>query len=93
MIYPILFIFLGVIQFMAPMLANKVKNRYLLIGITMKSDPNASWLNITAFWKEAQGLNISAKDSQVTKYLWVYKSWWILVVGSMFSLFFGVGLE
>ncbi len=93
MFYPFLFIFLAVLQFMSPMLANKVKTRFLQLGITMKSDPNVSWLNRTSFWKEAHALNIQAKDSVITKYLLIYKAWWVLVIGSMVALFFGVGLN
>jgi hypothetical protein len=93
MAYPILFISLAVLQFMAPMLANRVKNRFSEVGVTMKSDPNASWLNITVFWKEAQALNSSVNDPLITKFLWVYKTWWLLLIGSMIALFFGVGLN
>ncbi|WP_281555936.1 hypothetical protein [Thalassomonas sp. RHCl1] len=93
MIYISLFIFLVVLQFMAPILAKKVKNRFLQLGITMKSDPSTSWLNVTTFWKEAHSLNVSTKDFLITKYLWIYKGWWCLIIGSAVALFFGLGLN
>ncbi len=91
MIYTIYFVILVLLQFAAPFLAKKIKNRFGQLGIEMKSETNTSLLNTSGFWAEAKRLNISTKDALVSKYLWIFNSWWILFSGGMVALFFGVG--
>ena len=91
MTYTIFFALLVLLQFGAPVLAKKIQQRFLILGIKMKSNSNISFLNNSGFWTEAKMLNQQTKDPIIRKYLWLFNSWWILFGLGMVALYFGIG--
>ncbi|MDN3653415.1 hypothetical protein QWY77_11745 [Thalassotalea ponticola] len=91
MAYTIYFSVLIFLQFLAPKLAVKIKNRFRELGVDMETSVYISMLNTSGFWHEAKDLNSSRNDALIAKYLWIYKSWWVLFIVGMVGLFFGVG--
>ena len=71
---------LFVSQFYAPFLAGKIKSRFITHGKTMQSSTLWAMLNVTKFWGEASRINREVKDEVVTKYLYFYYSWWVLLM-------------
>ena len=71
---------LFVSQFYAPFLASKIKSRFVAHGKTMELSTLWAMLNITRFWSEASRINREVKDKDVTKYLYIYYSWWALAI-------------
>jgi len=67
-------------QFFAPILANKIKDRFRELGFEMESKTQWSLLNVSGFWREAYKLNNKASDSVIYKYLRIYYAWWFVAI-------------
>ncbi len=86
----IVFVFIIILQFFAPVLANKIQARFLVLNYKMKSDPLSSWVNITNFWSEAKNKNKELNDSIISKYILIYHLWWGTAILAMVGVFFGI---
>ena len=69
---------LFVSQFFAPVLARKINSRFMTLDQKMESSTSGAILNITSFWREASSINGKLKDKIITKYLYIYYSWWAI---------------
>ena len=71
---------LFVSQFFAPVLARKINSRFMTLDQKMESSTSGAILNITSFWREASSINGKLKDKIITKYLYIYYSWWVITI-------------
>ena len=72
MFVEILFLTFGLFYLLTPLLALKVKKRFIDLGYEMKCNPYFSILNISFFWYEAHNKNKSLKDIYIRNYIIIY---------------------
>jgi hypothetical protein len=80
-----LFMVLCFLQLGAPLLAQRIKERFQQLGTTMSSRP-AAMFNISNFWSEARKLQRTTNDSVVRQLLLVYYGWWVAALVVFFSI-------
>ena len=76
----VLFAVLCAVQFLFPILASIIKERFSALGYKMKANPLWSLLNVTSFWGEAREANRKYNDPEIKKYLLLRAIWWVLVI-------------
>jgi hypothetical protein len=69
-------------QLLFPVLATRIRDRFQVHGVAMRSSPGWSWTVMSGFWSEARDLQRRIQDQEVKKLLALKSAWWILVLAS-----------